>query len=301
MSAKAAVPGPTRIEILTPEHLPLPFEVAPASSRFLAFMLDLLVLGGILLGIGLLALLSLGGGEHDSDGYVSAVVLLSSFLLRTFYFAWSELTQRGQTFGKRRLGLRVIARDGGPPTAEMIFARNLTRDLEVFLPLTLLYAPHLLFGESPGYVRLAGGLWILLIAALPLFNRHRARAGDLVAGTIVVVEPKASLLSDLVDASRAAPPSVAAASAAITFTKEQLDIYGIKELQVLEDVLRQDRSAESDELYAAIYEKITRKIGWKRGSRRVDAEAFLRAFYAAQRARLEHKMLLGKRQEEKTR
>ncbi|HEU4536293.1 MAG TPA: RDD family protein [Polyangiaceae bacterium] len=291
--------APLRVEILTPEHLPLPFEVAPAGSRLVAFLLDLLLIALALLALGLLALLALGADAPEGEGYAGAIVLLASFVLRTFYFAWSELAWRGQTFGKRRLGLRVIARDGGPLTADMVFARNLTRDLEVFLPLTVLYAPEALFGDAPGYARLLGGLWLFAVASLPLFNRHRARAGDLVAGTLVVVEPTETLLPDLVEGPRAARAEAAAAGHGPAFTAAQLDVYGIKELQVLEDVLRRDPGPNSDELYEAIAKKVKRKIGWTPKQGRVEPEAFLRAFYAAQRARLEHKMLLGKRQEQK--
>jgi uncharacterized RDD family membrane protein YckC len=285
-----------RVDIETPEHVSLPFEVAATSSRFLALLLDLAVVLGVELAIGLLCLAALQIAGQDGGAYFGSIFLVAGFFVRNFYFAFCELRWEGRTVGKRALGIRVIARDGGGLSADMVFARNLTRDLELFLPALVLLAPDAIFGGVSGWARALCALWVLALAFLPLFNRHRARVGDLVAGTVVVVTPKATLMPDLVtdrgEARQRRP-------AELTFTNAQLDIYGIEELQVLEDVLRGEVRASPD-LHEAIAEKIQRKIGWDR-KKRVPPEAFLRAFYEAQRARLEQKMLLGKRQERKIR
>jgi len=282
-----------RLELLTPEHVTLPFEVAAVSQRFLAMIVDLFVMGGLLLGVVLLLMAAFAIGGTSADSYIGAIAVILFFLIRNFYFSFSELRWQGQTFGKRRLGLRVVARDGGPLSAEMVLSRNLTRDIEHFLPVIVLFSPELILGEAPGWTRFGCLLWLLLVAVLPLFNRQRARLGDLVAGTVVVVAPRGVLLPDLVHEGERRPKAPE-----FSFTREQLDIYGIEELQVLEEVLRRDAS---DELYGDICERIKRKIGWSRKRWDVPPEAFLRAFYAAQRARLEQKMLLGKRQERKIR
>jgi uncharacterized RDD family membrane protein YckC len=294
----AAIGGPdlVQVRLATPEHVELPFTIAPAAVRLSAFLVDLGVLFAALVVLATVYAIAGPSGE----GYLTAIVLLALFLGRNFYFSFSELRWHGQTIGKRRAGIRVIARDGGPLTAEMVFARNLTRDLEIFLPLTVLFAPDLLFAGAPGWARLAGSVWLAVVMLLPLFNRHRARVGDLVAGTIVVLAPRGELLPDLVR-ERPQEASGKKKRAEYTFTQEQLDVYGIKELQVLEDVLRQDPLRRSPDLVDTICEKIKRKIGWPKARWHVEPEAFLHAFYEAQRARLEHKMLLGKRQEQKIR
>jgi hypothetical protein len=48
-----------------------------------------------------------------------------------------------------------------------------------------------------------------------------------------------------------------------------------------------------------VCDRILAKIDWDGPRRRVDPRRFLEDFYAAQRARLEKKMLLGKRRESK--
>jgi hypothetical protein len=78
---------------------------------------------------------------------------------------------------------------------------------------------------------------------------------------------------------------------------EQLDLYGIHELQVLEGLLRSGHPRPG--VMEAVADKVQKKIGWAVPARRPDAEEFLRAFYTAQRGRLEQRMLLGDRRERK--
>jgi hypothetical protein len=179
--------------------------------------------------------------------------------------------------------------------------RNLTRDVEFFMPLqALLFGGGLIAGSS-GWTRLVGVLWLLVLAFLPLFNKLRLRVGDIVAGTVVVVRPRTVLLADQGAHAVAAPvaaPGAAPATAELQFqfSDAALDVYGIYELQVLEEVLRRgaDGTPESFLAMDAVADKIQRKIAWiTADGRRADPAAFLRDFYAALRARLEHKMLLG--------
>jgi hypothetical protein len=133
-------------------------------------------------------------------------------------------------------------------------------------------------------------IWLDLLACFPLFNPEGARVGDLVAGTCVVAVPHLELLPDLAEASRD--------HHAITFTDAELDIYGEHELQVLEGVLRRADQSAQTELLESITNKIRRKIG-RKGKLDGDPKQFLRAFYVAQRRRLEQRMLVGKRRTKK--
>jgi hypothetical protein len=48
-----------------------------------------------------------------------------------------------------------------------------------------------------------------------------------------------------------------------------------------------------------VAEQIQKRIGWTPGTERVSPWVFLGTFYAAQRARLEQRLLLGERRERK--
>jgi uncharacterized RDD family membrane protein YckC len=290
--------------VTTPEGLSLPFVVAPAGDRLAAFLLDLflIVLGTVAVWLLALASAFVGLGEIGVS-----FALLAGFLLWNFYFIWFEVQRGGVTIGKRRAGLRVISRGGGPLTAEAVFARNLMRNLEFYLPAVALLAPDQALPDAPGWGRLLAVTWLLVFALMPLFNRDRLRCGDLVAGTIVVKAPAAVLLSDLADraparrrkpAEPAAPPPLEE----FPFTREQLDIYGIHELQVLEDLLhRHDEGTLDPHILEEVCEKIKTKINWPRESWNVPVRPFLEAFYRAQRGLLEKRMLFGQRRERKAR
>jgi uncharacterized RDD family membrane protein YckC len=210
--------------------------------------------------------------------------------VRCFYFPIFELRWRGQTPGKRSTKIRVIARSGGPLTAQAVVARNLLRELELFQPLGILLAPAAVAEGFPPWVGLVAGLWVLVFALLPLVNRDHLRAGDLVAGTLVVRAPPMLLLDDL---------GAARGQRALQFRADQLDIYGAYELQTLEAVLRLGNTLDNASALSAVAEQIQQRIGWTPGTERVSPYDFLSTFYAAQRARLEQRLLLGERRERK--
>jgi uncharacterized RDD family membrane protein YckC len=291
------------VVLTTPEGIPLSFTIASASDRANAFILDFLIQIAIIVAAALLA------GAAGAKGVFGLVF----FLVSIFYWIWFEIRWQGASPGKRWMGLRVMDARGGPLTAEAVITRNLTRQLEIWLPGLFLLAPAAAWPNAPGWARLLSMLWLAGLALMPLLNRHRLRVGDMIAGTIVVLAPKAVLLTDQSVAKPAVPwrpatgagtPEGAADAGAAplyAFTTAQLDVYGIFELQVLEQVLRQAERGDINDLAAieTVCEKIKVKIGWEHSAWRVEPERFLRDFYAALRARLEHRMLLGKRKEDK--
>jgi uncharacterized RDD family membrane protein YckC len=226
--------------------------------------------------------------ERVNGAVSSTLVLFLGFLLRNLYFIHFELTTQGSTPGKRIVGLRVIDRNGGPLRPGAIVARNLTREVEVFLPLGLLAQLSGTSGQST-FMVLAFLGWILIIAGLPLFNRNHLRAGDLIAGTIVISVPRRALLRDLADA-----------PARYVFSHRQLEAYGAFELQVLEELLRRPDSAEARLVWRDVSAKICRKIGWTDAVPAASTREFLAAFYSAERAYLEREQLFGKFRADKT-
>jgi len=83
-----------------------------------------------------------------------------------------------------------------------------------------------------------------------------------------------------------------AASPSGTFTNEALDAYGVKELNVLEDILRRNDLS----VVAAVAMRIRTKIGVSADT--PDLE-FLQSYYTALRGRLESRLLFGRRRRDK--
>jgi uncharacterized RDD family membrane protein YckC len=282
-------------EIVTPEGIPIRFELAGAGDRAGAFLLDVLFQ---ILGITLF-LVCLAAAVRTSDGsFLMPIAILVEFLVQNFYFAFFEIRWQGATPGKRRLGIRVIDARGGQLETGAVLARNLVRELEVWIPLRFLLGGKIVWPGAPGWAVLLAGAWTFVFLLLPLFNKDRLRVGDLIAGTRVVVQPRVLLAPDLVDDDGPAGAAPRAREAAYAFTEPQLGFYGIYELQVLEGLLRETAgTAGYADAIAAVTEKIQAKIGY--AGRIDDPERFLRDFYAAQRAHLEQRMLFGQRREDK--
>ncbi|MEZ6196915.1 MAG: RDD family protein [Planctomycetota bacterium] len=294
--------GGIRREIVTPEGVPLRFEVAPFGARVAAFLLDFLA--QLLLGFAFSLCFWTAArifSVNDATGGLTAAVLLGLrmvawFAVWNFYFIAFELRWRGRTPGKRALGIRVIDRHGGELRGSAVCARNFVREIEFWLPLKVVFLSPFLYGDVPGWAVPLCALWALCLMLFPLFNRSRLRLGDLVGGTLVVVEPRPRLMPDLAAVSEGSGDLIRGSFA---FTPEQLEIYGIFELQVLEDLLRKQRV--EPEVLELVAEKIKRKIDWPRNQWRVPTRPFLEDFYRAQRARLEQKAVFGRRQEYKVR
>jgi uncharacterized RDD family membrane protein YckC len=267
-------------ELVTPEGVDLRLVLAEASERAGAFLLDIVFIAGVLIVATIVILVAAVATKFNPGELLVALWLLVAFVLRNFYFMFFELSPRAATPGKRILGLRVAARNGQALSAEAIFARNAMRELEVFLPLSFLVASR---SEVDAWIDIAGVVWCGVFVFFPLFNRDRLRVGDLIGGTWVVRAPRRVLDVDLSGANR---------SQDIVFTREQLDAYGIKELTVLEDVLRRQDLVTM----GAVADRIKLKTGIRTS---LSDRGFLFAYYRELRRHLEQRLLFGRRRRDK--
>ncbi len=283
---RRAVAGKRRT-LITPEGIDLQLSLADGGQRVGAFLLDLLIMVGILVLLTIICVVAAISLRTQTGVQVSAIIwLLGFFLLRNFYFIIMEMGPRAATLGKRAVGLRVVARSGERLTADRVIARNLMREIEFYLPLSFL-SYNAAEGSASGLMALAGFAWTGLFLFFPLFNKDRLRVGDLLAGTWVINAPRKKLSVD----------SLAAHTALehFQFTEAQLDVYGIFELQTLEQVLRDDQP----EAIATVAATIRNKIGVRQDGLLGADRDFLVAYYDAMRARMERGLLFGRRREDK--
>jgi uncharacterized RDD family membrane protein YckC len=144
--------------ILTPEHVEIRLEPAGLGSRFVALVVDLLLILGV---SGVISQLTRGTLPGALGIVVEALILL---VLTWGYHVYFEIRHQGQTPGKRIAGIRVVDGRGLPLSLEQSFVRNVVRVLDV-LPI--------------GYA---------LGALACQLDRHHRRLGDIAADTIVVRE-----------------------------------------------------------------------------------------------------------------
>lgn len=277
---------PAQMRMLTtPEGIDVTLEIASIGARIGAFMVDMLIIAAAMIVFSIVAAVTGLGSKNPVFGeFIAVAWLFTIFVLRSFWFILFEMGPRGATPGKRISGLRVIARGGGRLEAHSVVARNLLRDVELFLPLGFMFKQM----TNNSIDALSGTLgfgWTLLFLFFPLFNKDRMRAGDLLAGTWVIRLPKTDAGYDLLNQAAPEPGRFA-------FTDAQLAAYGAYELQTLETVLRgMDAAAQT-----LVAKTIRDKIGWHY---EFDDYAFLSAYYVAVRAKLERGMLFGKKRLDK--
>ncbi|TVR47873.1 MAG: RDD family protein [Puniceicoccaceae bacterium] len=144
--------------VQTPEGVEFIHRLASPVSRGIAVFIDLIVLS-FLISIVTVPVTLLGWVSMD---LAQALAILLTFLLSIGYSMVLELFWRGQTVGKRLLGLRVIDAHGLKLRPSQVILRNLLRAVD---SLPVFY--------------FVGGLAALL-------HPRYQRPGDLAAGTVVV-------------------------------------------------------------------------------------------------------------------
>jgi uncharacterized RDD family membrane protein YckC len=269
----------------TPEGVGLKLEIASIGSRMAAFLLDMMMIWAVIIIFSIVVLSN--GLFTQNEGmreFMSVAWLFTTFVLRNFWFILFEMGPRGATPGKRICKLRVIARGGGRLEARSVVARNLLRDVELFLPLSFMIE-QMNAGTIDALSGVLGFGWAMLFLFFPLFNKDRMRAGDLLAGTWIIRVPRPEAGHDLTEQN-------VSHAGRYDFSNEQLAAYGAFELQTLEAVLR----GRDEAAVALVAETIRTKIGWPY---EYDDRAFLDAYYRAVRARLERSLLFGKRKRDK--
>lgn len=215
----------------TPENIQVSYQVAGLGKRFIAWFTDILlmILSGLLLLVAFVIFTVLfedfmgdltnqfGFEEEFAD---SPLILLGIFLLvrgfgAFFYFFLSELWFRGQTLGKRQVGIRVAKVDGFSLDVLSIFLRNIIR-----------------FVDSP-----LTGLWLVA-----LFSSRTQRVGDMLAGTIVIDEAKKEL-----SPIREKLSGIGAADAMFPFDHVKLGKIEPSEFQKVEVILQRIDSVSVNE------------------------------------------------------
>jgi len=271
--------------LITPEGVDLQIQLADVGARIGAIIIDLAIIM-LSLFLGLL-ILGFGGISVNAEAGISLYIVFALFL-RSFYFLAFEMGPKAATPGKRLMKIRVAARNTRRGQARLsanaVFARNALREIELFLPMSFFAMTS---GSVDGMIGFLGFIWSGIFLLFPLFNKDRLRAGDIIAGTWVVRNPKPILGTDLARQDKAVID-------AFSFTPAQLEAYGIHELHVLESVLRSRKQATLEE----VADRIRRKINWTSGPGESN-EAFLNAYYRALRERLESRMLMGVKRKDK--
>jgi uncharacterized RDD family membrane protein YckC len=237
----------------TPEHIDVAYDVAGIGSRFLAALIDHLIIGLLLsLGCTGVALAANAADLGFDENIVIGLFFIGIYLSLCTYYIFFETVWNGQTPGKRMIGLRMV-RVGGRPIGFLGSAtRNIIR-LADFLP--ALY-----------------GLGVLVM----FIDKRSRRLGDLAAGCVAVRDRQAITLDSLATPSAIERPVVPAA--------ERVDIPNLHVLRrddydLVQEYLRRSRSLSPDARYRLtqqLVEGLSQRLGITvRASNHAEAEQFL--------------------------
>ena len=228
-----------RYSVETPEQIDLLYDIAGIGSRFLAALIDHILIGIIL------SLLCVGAAlaaDQLTSGLdpalVGAIFGIGIFLFLCAYYIFFETTWNGQTPGKRVVGIRMV-RTGGRPLG--------------FLGSTI-----------RNFIRLADFLPALYgVGALVMFiDRRSRRLGDLAAGALAVKERKTVTLAMLSGPEAETGPPVPAANA---LTIPNLAVLQPADYQAVQAYLLRRASLSMDtrrRLASLLLDGLQRRLGY---------------------------------------
>ena len=238
-----------RYTVETPEQIDLLYDVAGIGSRFLAALIDHVLLAIILsLLCSLLAVIADRFQVGLSGTAILSIFGIGIFLFLCAYYIFFETIWNGQTPGKRLIGIRMV-RAGGRPIG--------------FLASTI-----------RNFIRLADFLPILYgVGALVMFVDHRSRRlGDLAAGALAIQERKPITLQMLAESEGEQPRGVPAVA---EITIPNLEALQADDLRLLEAYLRRRTSLSMEarrRVAGMLLDGIQARLGYPIQG---DAETFL--------------------------
>jgi uncharacterized RDD family membrane protein YckC len=243
-----AEPLDTTAAVESPEHVRFHYHVAGPAKRALAYVIDLLIRVGLIFVLFAIGMMGNFFGSGDLANASIGLGLIVVFVVEWGYYIFWETLWSGRTPGKRAMRLRVVTEGGYPLHFADSLLRNLLRAAD-FLPS-------------------AYALGLVVMGRDPRFRR----LGDLVAGTMVIVEQRYLVSPPL----RIVPPP----------TPEELRHFPPRpplsgdDLEAIELFLRRApglstaRAAELAELVVPVY---ARKMGLK--PPRTNPQRFLALLY----------------------
>jgi len=191
------------VDIVTPENISFDYRVAGPSRRFLAFIIDFMIRIAIMVVISILLSLllmllarfaALAGFVEMLRGSVAlsrAINTVLWFLMTWFYGGLFETYWNGRTPGKWLLGIRVLSANGEPVNGMQAILRNILRVIEYFpLVSTQIFDWTGDMGIPPLMIIPTYMLGLIVMSC----NRRFQRLGDLVCGTVVVMEQRSWLM-----------------------------------------------------------------------------------------------------------
>lgn len=178
------------IQINTPFNIDLEFEIAEFHKRLLAYIIDFLLLIFYLFSMKELLYSGLKLDRSEAVGLDILIVSMPMFL----YSLCAESWMKGQTVGKKILGIRIISLDGGEPTFGQYLIRWITRAWE-----WPFFFGYVAFHEItvPIYTLITAFLGVIVVIIVAV-NTKNQRLGDMAANTAVVNTKTSFTLADTV-------------------------------------------------------------------------------------------------------
>ena len=212
-----------KIRIQTTQNVDIEYEVAGLGDRFVAAIIDILIIFSYAAAIAILfTLLDL----WNANGYIIASLVI--FLPIGFYHLFCEIFLEGQSFGKRQMQIKVVKMDGSNVKFGHYLIRWLFRIVDVSIS--------------------NGGIAVLAI----IMNGKGQRLGDMAAGTTVICLKKSTTLNDTL---------FMETDEAYSMTFDGVNKLTDKDVSLIKEVMEAAKKTENNRVILALAEKVRALLG----------------------------------------
>jgi uncharacterized RDD family membrane protein YckC len=190
------------IRISTNFNIDLEFPAAPFHRRFLAWLIDVVVLFVYVYLLIKLAR-SYFATSPDESYIMQALFYFMLFVPVCMYHFISEVISNGQSIGKRITGLRVVNENGSRPGVGQLLMRWMIRTSEIVLLISIMLAMEAADNGQDGDLQFlkhfAAALGLLVLDVILVnMSKKRQRLGDMLAHTILIRTTQEGNLHDTI-------------------------------------------------------------------------------------------------------
>ncbi len=192
------------VRIATNFNIDIEFTAPPFYRRLLAWAIDIVILIFYVVIAFRFFSWFYAGLDHGDDNNNVMVWAVSMLLTLPFmlYHLMLEATMKGQSIGKKIMGIKVVSENGGRPSLGQLIIRWLIRTSDYML-LTIIVIMIIMnsYGitlESEMYVALTVAIILLIVDLILVNTRKQQRLGDILAHTVLINTKQKEKITDTV-------------------------------------------------------------------------------------------------------
>jgi uncharacterized RDD family membrane protein YckC len=187
------------VQINTNFNIDIEFESPPFYRRLVSWVIDLLVqVFYIIIAFRILTWYAQSSGGDIDSAYNIQWIFLILIVPFFVYHLVLEITMKGQSIGKKIMGIKVISENGGRPSIGQYVIRWLIRTSDFFLFIMVLLIPLMQYYGGRIYWGFIWAIGLLIVDIVLVNTKKQQRLGDILARTLLINTRQKESINDTI-------------------------------------------------------------------------------------------------------